>query len=166
MNTVQRAANLALTVLQPSTEVRSMSRQVAWTVFRVVLGVMMIHNGFDKLADIEGFAVAYVQVIGLPFPLFFAYCAAYTEVVGSILLMLGIFSRPAAIALAGTMAVAIYHHVLVAGFSLPYLELSAIYFSAFAFLAINGSGIYSGDRWLSRWLAGAFGLSLEQQATS
>ncbi|MEL7475458.1 MAG: DoxX family protein, partial [Cyanobacteria bacterium J06555_12] len=67
MNIVRRTANLALAVLQPSTEVRSWSRQVAWTVFRVVLGIMMIHNGFDKLADIEGFAVAYVQVIGLPF---------------------------------------------------------------------------------------------------
>jgi putative oxidoreductase len=46
--------------------------QVGWTVLRVIAGLMMIHNGLDKLADIEGFAVAYVEVIGLPFPIFFA----------------------------------------------------------------------------------------------
>lgn len=44
--------------------------QLGWTVLRVVAGLFMIHNGLDKLADIEGFAAAYVEVIGLPFPSF------------------------------------------------------------------------------------------------
>ena len=123
--------------------------QVGWTGLRVIVGLMMIHNGLDKLADIEGFATAYVEVIGLPFPIFFAYCAALTELIGAPLLALGLFTRPAALALFGTMSVAIYHHILVAGFSVPYLELSAIYAACFAFYTINGAGRYSIDRLLS-----------------
>lgn len=127
--------------------------QVGWTMLRVIAGLMMIHNGLDKLADIEGFAVAYVEVIGLPFPIFFAYCAAYAELIGAPLLALGFLTRPAALTLFGTMAVAIYHHILVAGFSIPYLELSAVYAACFAFYAINGGGRYSVDA----LLAGALG---------
>lgn len=166
MNITKHAASLALSVLRPSTETNAWYQQIAWTLFRVVLGGMMIHNGFDKLADIEGFAIAYVQVIGLPFPVFFAHCAAYAEVAGSILLMLGMMTRPAALALAGTMVVAMYHHVLVAGFNLPYLELSAVYFSAFTFFVANGSGVFAGDRWVSQWLASAAGLDLQQTVAS
>ncbi len=123
--------------------------QTGWTGLRMIVGLMMIHNGLDKLADIESFATAYVEVIGLPFPIFFAYCAAFTELIGAPLLALGLFTRPAALALFGTMSVAIYHHILVAGFSIPYLELSAIYAACFAFFAINGAGRYSVDSLLS-----------------
>jgi len=127
-------------------------QQVAWSLLRIVAGVMMIHNGFDKLADIPGFAEAYVQVIGLPFPIFFSYVAAGTEIVGSVLLILGLGTRLAAFSLAATMAVAIYHHLKVAGFSIPYLELSSVYAACFLFLAVNGAGWFSLDQLLGQWL--------------
>ncbi|MGB3638435.1 MAG: DoxX family protein [Rivularia sp. (in: cyanobacteria)] len=88
---------------------------------------MMIHNGLDKLGNIESFAQAYVEVIGLPLPIFFSSAAAFTELIGSTLLIFGLFTRPAAFGLFSTMCVAMYHHVLVAGFNIPYLELSAVY---------------------------------------
>jgi uncharacterized membrane protein YphA (DoxX/SURF4 family) len=94
--------------------------QVAWTVLRVVAGLFMIHNGLDKLADIEGFATAYVEVIGLPFPIFFAYVAAYTELIAAPMVALGLLTRGAALGLFATMAVAMFHHIKVAGFSVPY----------------------------------------------
>lgn len=55
--------------------------QLAWAVLRVVVGVVMVHNGLDKLADIDSFAQAYVEYIGLPFPIFFSYVAAFISAI-------------------------------------------------------------------------------------
>ncbi|HAC63893.1 MAG TPA: DoxX family protein [Cyanothece sp. UBA12306] len=126
--------------------------QTAWAIMRMVIGVMMIHNGLDKLGDIESFAQAYVSYIGLPFPIFFSYVAAYTELIGAPLVAIGFLTRPAAFGLLITMAVAMYHHILVAGFSLAYLELSAIYASCFLFFVINGAGLFSTDALIVNWL--------------
>ncbi|MCS7030897.1 MAG: DoxX family protein [Gloeomargarita sp. SKYG116] len=134
----------------------SWGQQLTWTVLRVVAGVVMIHNGFDKLADIPGFAEAYVQVIGLPFPIFFSYVAAWTEIVGSVLIIAGAATRLAALGLFATMAVAIYHHIKVAGLSIPYIELSSLYAACFLLFLVNGAGPISLDHWLgmglTRWL--------------
>jgi putative oxidoreductase len=140
-------------VLQPNLKFNS-GFQVAWTILRVVVGVVMIHNGLDKLADIESFSHAYVEYIGLPFPIFFSYIAAFTELIGAPLVAVGFLTRPAALGLLSTMAVALYHHVLVAGFNLPYLELSALYAACFLFFTLNGAGSVSVDAWLARWLQG------------
>ncbi|MGC1305676.1 MAG: DoxX family protein [Phormidesmis sp.] len=123
----------------------NLASQTAWAIARVVIGLMMIHNGQDKLADIENFAQAYVAYLGLPFPIFLSYIAAYTELIGAPLLMIGLFTRPAAFGLFCTMCVAMYHHVKVAGLSLPYLELSAVYAACFLFFTINGAGLFSTD---------------------
>ncbi len=151
--------NATLTNLLPamfrSTMGPGVATQLAWTAFRLIISVMMIHNGLDKLEDIEGFAEAYVEVIGLPFPIFFSYVAALTELVGAPLLALGLFARPAAFGLFSTMCVAMYHHILVAGLSIPYLELSAVYAGGFLFFAVNGPGIYSIDAFIGGWLTSA-----------
>ncbi len=144
MALAQRLASL-LTALLGTQNFPQAATQLGWTTLRVVAGILMIHNGLDKLADIEGFAEAYVEVIGLPFPLFFSYLAAYTELIGAPLLALGFLGRPAAFALFGTMTVAMYHHILVAGFSIPYLELSGLYAATFLFFTINGPGAISID---------------------
>jgi putative oxidoreductase len=126
--------------------------QTAWAIFRAVVGLMIIHNGFDKLGNIESFAEAYVSYIGLPFPIFFSYLAAYTELIGAPLVALGLLTRPAAFGLLSTMMVAMYHHILVAGFSIPYLELSAIYAACFLFFVVNGAGLFSTDALILNWL--------------
>lgn len=126
--------------------------QTGWAVLRAVVGIMMIHNGLDKLGNIESFAQAYVEVIGLPFPIFFSYVAGFTELIGAPLLIIGLFARPAAFALFSTMCVAMYHHVLVAGFNIAYLELSAIYAACFLFFTINGAGLFSSDALIANWL--------------
>jgi len=51
-----------------------------------------------------------------------------------------------------TMLVAIYHHILVAGLAIPFLELSLIYAGVFAFFLVNGAGDYSVDALLARAL--------------
>ncbi|MEN9206774.1 MAG: DoxX family protein [Gloeomargarita sp. GMQP_bins_44] len=125
---------------------------VTWTMLRVVAGVVMIHNGLDKLADIPGFAEAYVQVIGLPFPIFFSYAAAWAELAGSVLLIAGLLTRPAALSLLATMAVAIYHHIKVAGLGIAFLELPSLYAACFLLFTVNGAGPISLDHWLGSWL--------------
>lgn len=165
MSITQRFTSLLATVLQPNFAPTYPS-QTAWAVFRLVAGLVMIHNGLDKLADINSFAEAYVKVIGLPFPIFFSYVAALTELVGAPLLALGLFTRPAALGLFSTMAVAMYHHIKVAGFSIPYLELSALYAACFLFFAVNGGGLFSIDALLSGWLnASVAGQSVQKLET-
>lgn len=44
-----------------------------------------------------------------------------------------------------------YRHILLAGFSIPYLELSAIYAACFLSFAINGAGLASVDALVSQW---------------
>jgi putative oxidoreductase len=126
--------------------------QTSWAILRTVVGIMMIHNGLDKLADIESFSHAYVEVIGLPFPIFFSYLAALTEISAAPLLAIGLLTRPAALGLFGTMCVAMYHHILVAGLNLPYLELSAVYAACFLLFTVNGGGLFSSDALVVNWL--------------
>ncbi|NEO29848.1 MAG: DoxX family protein [Symploca sp. SIO3C6] len=148
---MRRITLLTAAILRPNLEPDT-KFQLAWAVLRVVVGVVMVHNGLDKLSNIESFAQAYVEYIGLPFPIFLTYIAAFTELIGAPLVALGLLTRPAAVALFGTMCVAMYHHILVAGFSIPYLELSAIYASCFLFFTINGAGSVSIDALLAQWL--------------
>ncbi|MEL6459362.1 MAG: DoxX family protein [Cyanobacteria bacterium J06621_15] len=142
---------LITTIFKPNVSPNFFS-QTGWAVLRAVVGIMMIHNGLDKLGNIESFAEAYVEVIGLPFPIFFSYIAAFTELIGAPLLILGLFTRPAAFGLFATMCVAMYHHVKVAGFNIPYLELSAIYAACFLFFTINGAGLFSTDALIANLL--------------
>lgn len=147
------AANSPLVSLFKPNVNLNLVAQTTLAIVRVTVGIMMVHNGFDKLADIESFANAYVAYLGLPFPIFLSYIAAYTELIGAPLVAFGLLTRPAALGLFSTMCVAMYHHIKVAGLSLPYLELSAIYASIFLFFAINGAGLFSVDAVITQWLS-------------
>jgi putative oxidoreductase len=151
MNILTKIAPLASATLVSGNAPRPVV-QIALTLLRVIAGTVMIHNGLDKLADIEGFAEAYVEVIGLPFPIFFSYVAGLTELLAAPMLAIGLLTRPAALGLTLTMLVAIYHHILVAGLSIPFLELSMIYAGVFAFFLVNGAGDYSVDALLAKVL--------------
>ena len=105
----------------------------------------MIHNGLDKLADIQGFADNVVTYIGLPYPVFFTYCAAYVEVVGAVLLILGFLTRFNATALLVTMLVAIFFHIKGNGLKVTPLETAALYASFYLFFLVNGAGKFSID---------------------
>jgi len=151
----------AAKLFRPNVSANTLS-QATLAILRVTLGVMMVHNGLDKLADIENFASAYVEYLGLPFPIFLSYVAAYTELIGAPLLAMGLFTRFASLGLFGTMCVAMYHHISVAGLSLPYLELSAIYAASFFYFLINGAGLFSFDALIANLLDSA-SLSLKEK---
>lgn len=143
--------SLLASIFKPNANPNTAS-QTTLAIVRVVVGIMMVHNGLDKLANIESFAQAYVAYLGLPFPIFLSYIAAYTELIGAPLVAFGLLTRPAALGLFSTMCVAMYHHIKVAGLSLPYLELSAIYAAIFLYFTVNGAGLFSTDALIANWL--------------
>ena len=126
--------------------------QLMWLIARLAAGGLMIHNGFDKLADVQGFADNVVSYIGLPYPVFFTYCAAYVEVVSAGLIMLGFLTRPNALALLATMGVAIFFHIKGNGLKVTPLETAALYSALYLFLLVNGSGKWSLDALIAQKL--------------
>ena len=131
-------------LLKPSVS-ENTGLQISALVLRVVVGLLMIHNGVDKLGDVQGFADNVVSFIGLPFPVFFTYCAAYAEIICSVLLALGILTRANALALLGTMGVAIFFHLKGDGFHIPPLETASLYALIYLFFTIFGAGKLSID---------------------
>ena len=74
------------------------------------------------------------------------------ELVGGVLLVLGLFTRPVAFVLSGLMAVAYFYAHAPGGFW-PILnrgELAALYSFVFLYLAVAGGGEWSLDRLLRR----------------
>jgi putative oxidoreductase len=134
-----------LSALLKSTVIEPISLQIAWTALRVFTGLLMIHNGLDKLKDVQGFADNVVAFIGLPYPVFFTYCAAYTEIIGAILLALGLLTRLNAAALLTTMLIAIFFHLKGDGFKIPPLETASLYALCYLFFLINGGGAFALD---------------------
>ncbi len=165
MTAQQRFLSLGGAVFSPNQSTNT-AFQISWTILRVVAGTVMIHNGLDKLANIESFAQAYVAYLGLPFPITLSYLAAFTELLGAPLVALGLFTRPAALGLFFTMLVAMYHHVKVAGLSIPYLELSALYAATFLFFLVNGAGQFSVDALIAKAFYGVRANRAEGQRES
>jgi putative oxidoreductase len=114
-------------------------------VLRLAIGVLMIHHGQEKLADPQQFADTYVASLHLPFPLFFAYAAGFSELIGSWLLILGLFTPLGALAITGTMGVAAFQHILTAGLNIYVLELVALYLGGSLALLLIGPGRFSFD---------------------
>ena len=114
-------------------------------LLRLSVGVLMIHHGQEKLADPQQFANTYVASLHLPFPLFFAYAAGFSELIGSWLVILGLFTPLGALALSGTMTVAAYQHISTAGLNIYVLELVLLYLGGSLALLFNGPGRFSFD---------------------
>ena len=68
--------------------------------------------------------------------------------IGSWLLIFGLFTPLGALAISGTMAVAAYQHISTAGFNIYVLELVALYLGGALALLLLGPGLFSADRLL------------------
>lgn len=124
--------------------------QAAWLTVRVVVGALMIHNGFSKLADVQGFVDHVMTVIGFPFPVFFTYCAAFAEIGSSVLLIFGFLTRISALSLAFTMLIAVYFHLKKTGLDIGPLETASLYLLIYLLFTVGGGGSYSIDYLLSK----------------
>ena len=131
---------------------KSFSKDTALLILRVITGTVLIHHGFEKLANIENFADAFVRPLHLPFPIFFSYIAAFSEIGGSWLLILGLATRFGALAIVGTISVAIYHALVTSGFNIFLLELLLLYFASAISIALIGPGDFSMDEVIIRIL--------------
>ena len=118
-------------------------------ILRLSIGLMMLHHGQEKLADPQQFASTYVASLHLPFPLFFAYAAGFSELIGSWLVVLGLFTPLGALALTSTMAVAAFQHILTAGFNIYVLELVVLYLGGSLAILLAGPGRFSFDAGLA-----------------
>ena len=123
---------------------------VGMLVLRVFTGTLLIHHGYEKLANIENFADAFVRPLHLPFPIALSYIAAFSEIGGSWLLITGLLTRFGALAILGTITVAIYHAVITAGFNIYLLELLGLYFAAAAAVLTVGPGRLAIDELIVR----------------
>ena len=119
-------------------------------ILRVITGTLLIHHGYEKLANIENFADAFVRPLHLPFPILLSYIAAFSEVIGSWLLITGLLTRFGALAIMGTISVAIYHAVITSGFNIYLLELLGLYFAAAVAVLALGPGLFSIDELIVR----------------
>lgn len=121
-------------------------KPLALLLLRLGLGVIFIYHGYPKL-----FTHMHETVQAFPrmgFPSYFAYVAGVLEFFGGWLLILGLFTRIAALLLAGEMAIAILRVHLPQGGVMAvsnYQFPLALAVGAFALVAV-GAGVISIDR--------------------
>lgn len=119
---------------------------------RLALGIIFFAYGYPKLAHLghgmQGcIACSPVFFVEHGLPGYFVYVAGVLEVFGGLLLMLGLFTRPAALLLAAEMAVAIWKvhsskgYLAVHEYEFP-LALAVACFA----LATVGAGAFSLDQ--------------------
>lgn len=126
-------------------------RDIGLLILRVGLGGMYLTHGVPKiLAGPEKWEKLGMAMgnIGIDFyPVFWGFMASFSESVGGLFLMLGLFTRLAASLLAFTMAIAAISHLSrgdgIKGASHA-IENGIVFLS----IIILGSGKYSIDGWL------------------
>ena len=111
--------------------------------------VLFGYHGWGRMIQIYNYAVlnqpwpfiGVVQKLGFPLPPAFALLSAMSEAIGTILIALGLFTRPAAAMISISMAVATYSKVSKG----ESFELPCLYLLGAAVFAITGPGRFSLD---------------------
>lgn len=115
-------------------------------VLRVALGAMLLFHGVAKLSGGIGFVGDMLAKAGLP--AVFGYGVYIGEVVAPLLILFGLFTRPAALVVAINMVVAVLLVHTSQFFTLNEtggwaLELQGMFFFAAVAVALLGAGRYS-----------------------
>jgi putative oxidoreductase len=121
----------------------------AWgtAVVRIVVGILFVSFSTGKFTDHMAEAVDFERY-GLPWPDGAVYLAGTVELLGGLLLVLGLFTRVAALALAGNLVVAIATAGRVDGGSF-HLGVAPTMLVAMLFLVWAGAGALSFDERLA-----------------
>ena len=116
----------------------------AQALLRIVCGYLFIVHGSMKL-----FHVPHAAMFDGVTPMSTMGLAGVLELVGGVLLVLGLFTRPVALVLSGEMAVAYFTaHASQGNAAFPQLnqgEPAVLFCFAFLFLAAGGAGAWSLD---------------------
>lgn len=128
--------------------------EIAYALMRVVIGYILFMHGWVKLGAGAGAIAASMAKSGLVPGSAFAYAALFLETVGAVCLVIGLFTRFFAAALAIEMAIALLVVHLSKGFSAAqggyeYVLLLGIVLFV---IALRGGGRYSVDRLLGKEL--------------
>ena len=122
--------------------------QVGLLILRILPGYFLLANhGWSKITHPEkwdglGSAVTkYVGVIDFLNPMF-GFLGAFSESICAGLVLIGLFTQPAAALVVGTMFFAAMYHITGTGNP----ESALIYMSIFAAIATAGPGKYSIDK--------------------
>lgn len=118
------------------------------SLMRLVIGFTFMAHGLQKvLGLLGGHQVTHLSLFGV---------AGYLELIGGVLIMLGLFTRPAAFVLSGEMAFAYFYQHASASIW-PIVnggELAVVYCFVFFYLTFAGGGTWSLDALLRRKAAG------------
>ena len=138
---------------------REFAVDVGVTALRISTCALMLHHGIDKVQNVDVFSTNVVsKFFGfLPGPpQFWTLSAATTQIVGSMLLSIGMFSRLVAFSMSATMATAVTFHLLNTGLEdfplgVPAahsynFELATMYVFVLVFFTAYGAGAWSVDR--------------------
>lgn len=111
---------------------------LALLIVRLTLGIIMVVHGYHKVFGGLHHHVQFVSSLGLPG--WTAYLSAFTEFLGGLLVLAGLFTRPAALAICINLGVAIWrvhwHNGLTGdgGFEFPLavatLAIALVFFGA------------------------------------
>jgi len=141
----------SLPLSHSSPVVRNSTPDVGLLLLRLMLGVVFIFHGGQKLFGLFGgygltATAGAFESMGLPLPMASAIAAGSAEFFGGILLILGLLFRPAAAVMAFTMIVASWTH-LSGGFPAPQgFEYPLTLGIALITLALTGAGRFALDR--------------------
>jgi putative oxidoreductase len=128
-------------------------KPAALAALRVVTGYLYLQHGTAKLLHVPHLLM-FDQLPVLSRDGF----AGMLEIAGSLLLLLGLFTRPVAFVLSGEMAIGYFLvHARQGHFFMPALnegELAVLYCFIFLFLAVAGGGSFSLDAFLTRKMRG------------
>jgi putative oxidoreductase len=120
-------------------------------LLRVIVGIVAVLHGWPKLKSLSPF-IERVAKLGLPFPAAFATAAALSEFLGGILLLVGLFTRYAALCFGCTMAMAVFKVHWINGFYSQNkgYEYPLVLLVGCVSLLLTGAGPVSIDHWVGR----------------
>ena len=115
-------------------------------LLRAVLAILLLFHGVSKLSGGIGFITGMLQGLGLP--AFLGYGVYIGEVVAPLLILVGLYTRPAALVVAINMVVALLLAHTGQFFTLSdtggwALELQGMYLGGALAVALLGAGRYS-----------------------
>jgi putative oxidoreductase len=128
-------------------------RWLAPLLMRLFLGYFFLETGWGKIHNLDGFTQRFAQW-GIPHPAFNAALSAYTEFIGGVLTIAGLFTRAVSIAMIINMAVAVLAVKIkqVSGLD-DFVELDEpLYALGYFWLMMSGAGAVSLDYLLERFL--------------
>ncbi|MGX4640922.1 DoxX family protein [Massilia sp. SYSU DXS3249] len=123
-------------------------------VLRVTLALLLLFHGLSKLVGGVGFITGMLEKMGLPGAI--GYLVYIGEVVAPLLMLVGLWTRAAALVVAGNMIVAVLLVHTKEFFTMSQtggwaLELQGMYFFAAIAIALLGAGRYSIGGRAGRW---------------